>query len=309
MPNFNTFLTQNPCNSLVYSAKKPYPFGMTIANRSISNNYYRYGFQGQEKDNEIYGEGNAYSAKFWQYDARLGRRWNLDPVDQISLSNYSVLSSNPINRIDPLGDDDYSVDKDGNVAFVQKNKKADNFYALGDSGMQFDDNGAIINEMIISTKVGALKSFKKEQINAINNKGEEFTVIGQKLDFGDNCKEAEQVFGALSVFTNKEFTFAKYSSSHPYLGGQNMVYTTISSDEKSDIYGSVESPKRAYNLVRHTHFHPKLTNRWEVKNLDRNYPSAEDKEFKFNIHKNQKKYNVPQSIFHIYAPPMPLIEY
>jgi len=59
---------------------------------------------GQMKDDEIYGEGNTYSAEYWMYDARLGRRWNLDPVDQISISNYAAFGNNPIIYIDPNGD-------------------------------------------------------------------------------------------------------------------------------------------------------------------------------------------------------------
>ncbi len=67
-------------------------------------NYYRYGFNGQEKDNEIYRGGESYTAEFWQYDARLGRRWNLDPKPEASLSQYSTLANNPILYSDPLGD-------------------------------------------------------------------------------------------------------------------------------------------------------------------------------------------------------------
>ena len=44
---------------------------------------YRFGFNGQEKDDEIFGStGTSYTAEFWQYDARIGRRWNVDPVDK-----------------------------------------------------------------------------------------------------------------------------------------------------------------------------------------------------------------------------------
>ena len=65
---------------------------------------YWFGFNSQEKEDEIYGEGNTYSAEYWMYDARLGRRWNIDPVDQISISNYAVLGNNPIMMIDVQGD-------------------------------------------------------------------------------------------------------------------------------------------------------------------------------------------------------------
>ena len=64
---------------------------------------YRYGFGGQEKDNEIYGEGKSYTAEFWQYDSRLGRRWNVDQVRNPWISSYAPFSNNPIIFIDPDG--------------------------------------------------------------------------------------------------------------------------------------------------------------------------------------------------------------
>jgi len=58
----------------------------------------------QEKDNEIYGEGNSYSAEYWQYDARLGRRWNVDPRPNPSISTYATFANNPLFFSDPNGD-------------------------------------------------------------------------------------------------------------------------------------------------------------------------------------------------------------
>jgi hypothetical protein len=64
---------------------------------------YRYGFNGQEKVDEIAGVGNHNSALYWEYDTRLGRRWNVDPVDQVNISNYAVMYNNPIIFNDVLG--------------------------------------------------------------------------------------------------------------------------------------------------------------------------------------------------------------
>lgn len=64
---------------------------------------YRFGFNGQEKDNEVAGKGNSMTAQFWKYDTRLARRSNLDPVDQINISNYAVNGLNPIYFSDPHG--------------------------------------------------------------------------------------------------------------------------------------------------------------------------------------------------------------
>src|SRR5690554_171848 len=87
----------------VLSASDYYPFGMPMPSRTFTGNRYRYGFNGAEKENEIYGEGNAYSAEYWMYDSRLGRRWNLDPVVKHHESSYAAFANNPVWFVDPLG--------------------------------------------------------------------------------------------------------------------------------------------------------------------------------------------------------------
>ena len=66
--------------------------------------YYRYSINGQEKTDEISGAGNHTTAQFWEYDTRLGRRWNLDPKPNPSLSSYSAFANNPIWFTDFKGD-------------------------------------------------------------------------------------------------------------------------------------------------------------------------------------------------------------
>nr|WP_321234634.1 RHS repeat-associated core domain-containing protein [uncultured Psychroserpens sp.] len=57
-----------------------YPFGMLTPNRHGASDDYRYGFQGQEKDDEIKGEGNSINFKFRMHDPRVGRFLSLDPL-------------------------------------------------------------------------------------------------------------------------------------------------------------------------------------------------------------------------------------
>jgi RHS repeat-associated protein len=56
------------------------PFGVQLAERTISGDGYRYGFQGQEKDDEVKGEGNSVNYKFRMHDPRLGRFFAVDPL-------------------------------------------------------------------------------------------------------------------------------------------------------------------------------------------------------------------------------------
>jgi hypothetical protein len=65
---------------------------------------YMFGFNGQEKVNEIAGVGNHNTALFWEYDTRLGRRWNLDPKPNATLSSYAVYENNPLLYLDRGGD-------------------------------------------------------------------------------------------------------------------------------------------------------------------------------------------------------------
>lgn len=50
--------------------------------RNISISSYRYGFQGQESDSEIKGEGNSINYKYRMHDPRLGRFLSIDPLDK-----------------------------------------------------------------------------------------------------------------------------------------------------------------------------------------------------------------------------------
>ena len=42
-----------------------------------------------------------------EYDGRLCRRWNCDPVDDAKKGPYARFSNSPIWRVDPNGDDDF----------------------------------------------------------------------------------------------------------------------------------------------------------------------------------------------------------
>lgn len=65
---------------------------------------YRFGFNGQERSDEMKGFGNSYTAEFWEYDPRIGNRWNLDPRPAVGISEYSAFNNSPIWLNDPLGD-------------------------------------------------------------------------------------------------------------------------------------------------------------------------------------------------------------
>jgi RHS repeat-associated protein len=80
---------------------------MLLNNRhgAVDSDAYRYGFQGQERDDEVKGEGNSYNYKFRMYDVRLGRFFAVDPLapKYPFYSPYHFSSNTPIYSIELEG--------------------------------------------------------------------------------------------------------------------------------------------------------------------------------------------------------------
>ena len=99
-------------NADVVTANDYYPFGMQMRGRTYQpNGSYRYSINGQEKEKEL--NENITTALYWEYDSRIGRRWNVDPVLKVGESPYSCFSDNPVLRSDPNGDTDSTKNSSG----------------------------------------------------------------------------------------------------------------------------------------------------------------------------------------------------
>ncbi len=83
-----------------------YPYGKLIENRTWEATDARFGFQGQERDDEVAGAGNSLST-FYRLNRSDISIW-LTPDPKMDLfpgrSTYTLYGNNPINRIDPRGD-------------------------------------------------------------------------------------------------------------------------------------------------------------------------------------------------------------
>ncbi len=208
----------------IASAQDYYPFGMIMNERKWNTSGYRFGFNGQEKDNEIYGDGNATTALFWEYDTRIGRRWNRDPKPQIGISDYSSFTNNPILFADPLGDkvkgktkEDAQKIKDEMAKSIGKDGKA-----FVDKFFDIDDN----NELVFKGK-------DKKEMNKWMHKRAEFKKEGRK---GDEFtpEQAALANGYLMMVRNKKYTVEVSfddnivnGSAQPDPDGQNIIYVQI----------------------------------------------------------------------------------
>ncbi|TNF48860.1 MAG: RHS repeat-associated core domain-containing protein [Bacteroidetes bacterium] len=81
------------------------PFGVLLKERTIETVNFRYGFQGQESDDEVKGEGNYINFKYRGYDPRIGRFWSPDPKETEFpwQSTYCYAANSPIYLIDEEG--------------------------------------------------------------------------------------------------------------------------------------------------------------------------------------------------------------
>jgi hypothetical protein len=107
----------------VVTAGDYYPGGMQMPGRKYTSgsSSYRYSINGQEKESEL--NENITTAQFWEYDSRIGRRWNIDPVTKDDESPYLTFGGNPIVMMDPDGDDWYKNKKSGSVDWFEGSGK------------------------------------------------------------------------------------------------------------------------------------------------------------------------------------------
>ncbi len=137
---------------------------MVMPGRNYSSDQYRFGFNGQEKVDEISGNGNHNTAEYWEYETRLSRRWNIDPILKFNESPYSSFSNNPL----------WFTDNNGADTTISNNKKGNVIVWLTDNGNEVDyaNESKQNNWDIIETKnsidaANRLKAYKAE--NKLNN--------------------------------------------------------------------------------------------------------------------------------------------
>jgi RHS repeat-associated protein len=96
------------------------PFGQIMPNRhGYTGTKYRFGFQKQEVDDEVSGEGNFISFKYRNYDPRIGRMWSIDPLaskypfySPYAFSGNRVIDCRELEGLEPLKDPDGQINDD-----------------------------------------------------------------------------------------------------------------------------------------------------------------------------------------------------
>lgn len=155
-----------------------------------------YGFGGQERTPEIGGDG--YTAEFWQYDSRLGRRWNVDPVMKPNESPYAAFSNNPIINIDPHGDSDSTVTSPNGGSFT-----------LPESAKILKNSFSYTNKAGVKYQhtEGAVESFSwndKTYTANYNSKTGEFTGYKAQLGAEFNFQKLDFSYGWIAQLAERQ---------------------------------------------------------------------------------------------------------
>jgi YD repeat-containing protein len=170
----------------IQSAQDYYPFGSLMPERNFNSAGYKYGMNGQEKTDEIAGAGNHTTAEFWEYDTRLGRRWNVDPKPIIGISEYACFNNNPIWFSDALGDtikatqEGFNIINEGLTATLGSANPFgyDDQNAMFTYNSGFDKTSFSLDQLLLIDKFSAVVTSKKITTVSIVNFNEPLPLIG-----------------------------------------------------------------------------------------------------------------------------------
>ena len=182
---------------------------MQIAARSGSASGYRYGFQGQEKDDEVKGEGNSVNYKYRMHDPRIGRFFAVDPLSKQYPHNspYAFSENMVIHAVELEGLEAKIVTKDGEVKAgpldrgLIKDNLEDGGKTVYDSGMNY------LDEVTVSSPTK--KSVKPIVASPSNNSN------STKSTRGPNIGKIEEIPKKSTLHMNP-YTGKPYEKTQPF---------------------------------------------------------------------------------------------
>jgi RHS repeat-associated protein len=209
----NTISTGDNFVTEVLSANEYGAFGNLLNGRGFSQRDYRYGFQGQEKDDEVKGEGNSVNYKYRMHDPRVGRFFAIDPLSS-KYPFYSPYAFSGNRVID-------AVEQEGlqpNVLFDSPDEAAINF------AMYYNDNSIRCNCEYGATiwKVVSHGDIKYAYGEATKQIGDTQEIDEFRAETPNEGKEVVAI-----VHTHGKYN-AKYSGSSNYFSGLkiDLVYNS-----------------------------------------------------------------------------------
>ena len=144
--------------------------------RSYSSDEYRYGFQGQEKDDEVKGNGNSVNYKYRMHDPRIGRFFASDPLaasyphnSVYAFSENRVIDGVELEGLEYLSKEDALIEvKYGTVKLKVSNLRTPTYNAwnrANENAYTYDNKGNLVS-IGLSRDIGQFDLIPKTQSNA-----------------------------------------------------------------------------------------------------------------------------------------------
>ena len=241
------------------------PFGETWVDQRATNWNSRYTFSGKEKDEET-GYG-YFGARYYNSDWSI---WlSVDPLaDKYPYqSPYVYCGNNPLNIIDPFGEDEWEVNTKGHITHVEGSEgKPDKMFALDKKGNRITDRKGneksvdVDKDIMNSLTSGTEKIYGKE-------------VDYSKLDVTGKENIAQDMFGFMSEHTDVEWSYWGGTTKE----GKSFAALSTSHERTSDPYSAYNSYMSSFNngLSFFFHTHPRKEVQGMYSNdYDRNHRSV-----------------------------------
>ena len=215
------------------------PYGETLLD--LSQGYETpYQFTGYEKDQET---GLHYAGACY-YDSRLSIFNSTDPMwyKYPHLSPYTYCSNNPIMRIDPDGraDDEWDINRRGEIVNHIKTDKHDAFYMV-------DKKGSRIDGKELMFEYGTIESFKSQYSDEAKTTFDWYNVRGDE--------NGTQLFEFFANNTKVEWSQLQLGQKGD--NGLNIISTSHEkSTERSVNFLLNNQYKFGYTIRGHNHNHP-----------------------------------------------------
>jgi RHS repeat-associated protein len=211
------------------------PFGVQLSERTISGDGYRFGFQGQEGDNEIKGSGNSINYKYRMHDPRIGRFFAVDPLTASYPHNspYAFSENNVINAVELEGLEKVYVYYWNNKTDQWIKKRTDTdlksdvnrnkyvvFNAKGDATITYQT----VHDDTYKTKKRVEKANQWQKEFADWNKNQEKEIWDNATpEQKEQSERTQAILGPLNDYAMEEMKpVAKLFEIQAYLGGSGM---------------------------------------------------------------------------------------
>jgi RHS repeat-associated protein len=260
--DFKVTHTKSP----VVQSDEYYPFGLTFNSYQRENatpNQYLY--NGKEIQDEL--DLNTHDFGFRQYDPAIGR-WNvIDPLadNRHWLSPYNYVQNNPINRFDPDGLTDYTLNKKTGeiteVAYDDKEKQKANTEAKTDRIVKTNRKGEIK-----TNRNGDARTAVGDVEKGILKDGQNFKTDDQIINVGG---EGQASLAGVEDFVTKFSEHVGVEIAGAYLSQENSANANISKVYIDEYQGNKTTESSAsftklftdpslkgYNTITDFHTHP-----------------------------------------------------